>query len=114
MSKKQWIPEIYYEDAEDGVTNHIPFISVPTGESMPTMIYIFESSETGEFEPGPDGEPLPITQMDLHQYADMAVLKEKLDGPTYDLVRAAFGLAPLKEAASAGKKITEKIRQAVS
>lgn len=112
--KKQWIPEIYYEDTDDGVTNHIPFISVPKNEEMPVLLYVFESRETGEFEPGPRGESLPITQMDLHQYADMAVLKEKLDEPTYDRVRAAFGLSPLREAAVAGKKITENIRQAVS
>ena len=112
--KKQWIPEIYYEEAEEGITNHIPFISVPKDEVMPSLVYIFESRETGEFEPGPRGESLPITQMDLHQYADMAVLKEKLDEPTYDRVRAAFGLSPLREAASAGKKITDKVRQAVS
>ena len=112
---KKWVPEIFYEEAgEEGVTSHIPFITVPPEEEMPKLIYIFESRETGEFEPGPDGEPLPITQMDLHQYADMAILKEKLDEPTYDKVRSAFGLAPLREASASGKKITEKIRQAVA
>ena len=46
---------------------------------MPNLLYIFEARETGEFEPGPEGEDLPVTEMDLHQYADLAVLKEKFD-----------------------------------
>ena len=46
---------------------------------MPKMIFIFESRETGEYEPGLTGEPVPILEMDLHQYADMMVLKDNLD-----------------------------------
>ena len=73
---KQWIPEIMYEETQDdGLTSHIPFIPVPQDEEMPKLIYVFESRETGEFEPGPNGEDLPVTTMDLHQYADMNTLK---------------------------------------
>lgn len=108
-----WIPEIVYEEAEDGLTSNIPFISVPAQEEMPKILFIFESRETGEYEPGLDGEELPVTELDLHQYADMAVLKEKLDPPSYDVVRAALGLEPLKEAAEKGKTITNNIREKI-
>jgi len=109
--KKNWIPEIYYEEADEtGLTSHIPFVAVPDGEEMPNLLYIFESRDTGEFEPGPDGEDLPVQQLDLHQYADMAALKENLDLQTYDLVRGALGLEPLKTASEIGKNITARIR----
>ena len=107
-----WIPEIMYEESgEQGLTSHIPFIPVPENEQMPSILYVFESRETGEYEPGPEGEELPVTEMDLHQYADMNVLKDQLDGQTYDKVRCALGLEPLVEAAVKGKKITDKVRK---
>ncbi len=109
----RWIPEIMYEDAEDGLTSHIPFIQVPTSEVMPGMIFIFESRDTGEFEPGPDGEDLPVTDLELHQYCNMSTLKAKLTTHEYDRVRAVLGLEPLKVASQKGSKITEKIRQSV-
>tara|TARA_R110002074_G_scaffold72657_2_gene167267 strand:- start:869 stop:1213 length:345 start_codon:yes stop_codon:yes gene_type:complete len=110
-----WVPEIFYEEADEaGLTSHIPFIAVPDEEEMPKILFIFESRETGEFEPGQDGEDLPVTQIDLHQYADMSALKASLDLETFDKVRKALGLQSLSEAAEAGKKITERIRTAVS
>ena len=78
---------------------------------MPEILYIFESRETGEFEPGPEGEDLPVTEMDLHQYADMSILKERLDEATYDKVRNSLGLEPLKTATTKGEKITDAIRE---
>ena len=109
---KQWIPEIMYEEAKvDGLTSHIPFIPVPQEEEMPKLIYVFESRETGEFEPGPNGEDLPVTTMDLHQYADMNVLKNNLDTKTYDIVRSVLGLEPIRQAASKGAEITNNIRK---
>ena len=110
---KPWIPEICYEEAEDGLSSHIPFVSVPDGEVMPNLLYVFESRETGEVEPGPDGEELSVSELDLHQYADMAVLKEKLSWVEYDNVRFALGLEPLKTAAIKGKKITSNVRVAI-
>ena len=89
-----WVPEICYEDESEGLSSHIPFIQVPPEEAMPSIIYIFESQETGEFEPGLDGDPVPVVQLDLHQYADLAVLKSKFDGESYDKVRTALGLEP--------------------
>ena len=109
---KVWVPEIMYEDSGDeGLTSHIPFVQVPDSEEMPKLLYIFESRETGEFEPGPEGEDLPVTEMDLHQYADMNSLKETLDTETYDKVRIALGLEPLQQAAQKGREITNTVRK---
>ena len=107
VNPTSWYPEIMYEEE-----SRIPFVPVPQGESMPTLLFMFESRETGEHEPGPDGEPLPIVQMDLHQYANMVVLKENLDPADFDMVRSALGLEPLKVAAEKGMTVTANVRTA--
>ena len=111
MSDKYWIPEIVYEETDEGLTTKIPFISVPEEETMPKLLYVFESRETGEIEPGPEGEDLPVTEITLHQYADMEFLKTKLTSIEYDKVRAALGLSPILDAAKKGKEITQNIRE---
>ena len=111
MQKNNWIPEIMYEEGDDGITSNIPFIMVPQGQEMPKVVFIFESRETGEYEPNEEGDPVPIMEMDLHQYADMAILKEGLDHKTYDVVRSVLGLQPLREAVVAGQKITDNVRK---
>ena len=108
---KKWIPEICYEEDANGLSSHIPFIQVPRDQEMPCFLFIFMSQETGEFEPGEDGNPLPIYDMDLHQYADMAKLKEKLTPKVFDKVRIALGLEQLATAQSKGKEISEKVKQ---
>jgi len=109
----EWIPEILYEDSDEGLTSNIPFVQVPEDQEMPKMLFIFESRDTGEVEPGPDGEELPVTELDLHQYADMAVLKEKLSWAEYDNVRWALGLEPIATAAMKGQKITSNVKLSV-
>ena len=47
MSQNDWVPEIMYEESEDG-SSAIPFIMVPEGKTMPHLLYIFESRDTGE------------------------------------------------------------------
>ena len=111
MTNNNWIPEIMYEETDDGMTSNIPFIMVPQDQEMPRVVFIFESRETGEFEPNEEGEPVPIMEMDLHQYADMFTLKEKLSETEYDKVRSVLGLQPLREAVEAGKKITDNVRK---
>lgn len=106
-----WVPEICYEEAGDGITSQIPFIEVPKNEKMPHILFIFETRETGEFEPGLDGEEVPVFDMDLHQYADMNVLRDNLPVETYDVIRRTLGLKPLVEATASGIKITEKVRE---
>ena len=109
--KNNWVPEICYEEQADGLSSHIPFIQVPNEEEMPKLLYIFESRETGEVEPGENGEDLPVFEMDLHQYADMNLLKEGLSSEQYDNVRECLGLKPMKEAVPQGKQITKNIRE---
>ena len=107
--KNGWIPEIMYEESEEG-SSHIPFIMVPQNEVMPRILFIFESRQTGEHEPGLEGEEVPVFEWDLHQYADMQILKEKLDVVVYDKVRIALGLEPISIATEKGKKIGKKVR----
>lgn len=109
-----WIPEICYEEAEDGLTSKIPFIQVPEEEEMPKILFVFESRETGETEPGLTGEEVPVTEIDLHQYANMKTLKENLNWAEYDNVRFALGLESVKTAAIKGQKITSNIRVAIA
>ena len=106
---ENWIPEILYEEGEDGESSVIPFIMVPIGEVMPGLLYVFESRDTQEFEPGQEGEDIPIIEWDLHQYADMVVLKNSLDLETYDRVRACLGLEPMTAAIEKGQKITDTV-----
>lgn len=110
MTKSNWIPEIMYEESEEGSSN-IPFIMVPENEEMPKLLYMFESRDTGKKEPGLEGEEVPVFDWDLHQYADMAILKEGLTIDVYDQVRACLGLEPLLVAAEKGAKIGSKIKQ---
>jgi len=103
-----WIPEVMYEEG-----SNLPHIQVPKGETMPGMLFVFSATETGEFEPDDEGNPLPILEMDLHQYADMVMLKNNLDVTTYDTVRAALGLEKLATAEEKGRQISQNIRDQV-
>ena len=107
--KSNWIPEIMYEESEEG-SSHIPFIMVPENETMPRILFIFESRHNGEYEPGTEGEEVPVYEWDLHQYAEMSVLKERLSQTVYDKVREALDLEPLAIAVEKGKKIGKKVR----
>ena len=109
-----WVPEIMYEDAEEGGNSHIPFIMVPEDQTMPNILFIFESKDTGEFEPGLEGNAVPVYEWDLHQYADMVILKNNLDTETYDKVRTALGLESLEIATAKGLEIGEKVRNNLS
>ena len=70
---------------------------------------MFGSTETGEFEPDLEGEPQPIMEMELYQYANMHYLKAALEEDLYDQVRLALGLEALSVAKEKGKKESEKI-----
>lgn len=105
-----WHPEIMYEE-KNGISSKIPFIMVPPGEQMPKLIFVFASQETGETESGADGPELPIVEMNLHYYADMATLKASLDSKIFDQVRNALGLETVTSAAKKGEKITQSIRK---
>ena len=113
MSKKNqpknWIPEIVYEEGE----GQLPFIHVPPNQEDPRLLFIFISHQTGEFEPGSDGEEVPVLEMDLKQFVDLSLLKSGLTEQEYDKVRSVLGLEPLRQAAEKGKKITQAVRENV-
>ncbi len=103
-------PIIYYEEQDkDGGTNPIPYIEVEKEEPWPHVLFIQEYRQTGEYEPDNRGNPVPIYDMVMHQYIDMITLKEKLSSETYDIVRIALGMKPLKIAQEEGTKILDKI-----
>lgn len=106
--KRKWVPEIMYEDYE-GMTDGIPFINIPEDKEIPDILFMFGSQDTGEFEPDEDGNPQPIVEIELYQYACMQYLKDGLDDDTYDKVRVCLGLQPLQEAVQQGMKISENI-----
>lgn len=105
-----WVPEILYEEGATGVASNFPFIQVPQGEAMPKLLYIFESQNTGEVESNEEGDELPVFEWDLHQYADMGVLKNVLRPELYDEVRVSLGLQPMEVAVNAGLEITEAVK----
>ena len=112
--KRRWVPEICYEDYENAeLTNGLPFIQIPEDKEMPNVLFFFGSKETGEFQPGLDGEPEPIVEMELYQYACMKYLQESLTESEYDNVRLALGLLKLEEAREKGKQAAEEQAQAV-
>ena len=114
MSKTtNWVPEIYYEEIDDGLTSNIPFISVPHDQRMPGVLFIFESRDTGEIEPGQEGEDVPVVEITLHQFADMQKLKDELTSLEFDRVRSVLGLEPLASAIQKGKTITSQVRENV-
>ena len=105
QEKRTWLPEICYEDyGESQITNGLPFITIPNDKEMPNVLFFFGTKETGEFEPGPDGEEQPIVEMELYQFGCMKYLQENLDSVTFDKVRTALGLLPLQEARIKGKE----------
>jgi len=106
---KNWIPEIVYEEGE----SHIPFIHVPSDQEDPKMLFIFVSHQTGEIEPGSEGEDVPVIEMDLKQFVDLSLLKTGLTTQEYDKVRSLLGLEALKTATEKGRAITQTVRDNV-
>ena len=104
QNKRKWVPEICYEDYEEAeLTGGLPFIQVPKDLDVPDVLFMFASKDTGEHDVGVDGEPEPIVEMELYQYACMQYLQEGLDADVYDKVRVCLGLLPLNEARQKGK-----------
>ena len=104
-NKRKWVPEICYEEYdENSLSAGLPFIQIPMDKEMPDTLFMFGSVETGEFEPDIEGNPQPIMEMELYQFANMKYLQESLDTETYDLVRTSLGLLPLDEAREKGRE----------
>jgi len=106
--KRKWIPEIVYEEYEDtGLTNGLPFITIPDNKEMPGILFFLGTSNTGEFEPDSEGEPQPIVEVEVYQFACMKYLEEELNEEDYDKVRIALGLEPKLEARVKGVKLSK-------
>ena len=86
----KWIPEIFYEENKEGLTGGFPFINVPSDKSMPSCIFICEVRDVNEEDNEIEKEVV------AHSYANMTLLKQKLDKETYNEVRKALGLEILK------------------
>lgn len=86
----KWIPEIFYEEDNKGLTGGLPFINVPKDRSMPSCMFICEVRPVYEEDNEIEKEVI------AHSLANMSVLKQKLDQETYNKVRTAIGLQPIK------------------
>jgi hypothetical protein len=88
MLGKTWWPEIcYFEPSQvDEEASMFPFIDVPAEEKMPAMLFIMEKRDTNEFEPGPQGEDLPVSSLNLINYGNLVYLKENISAEIYSQV----------------------------
>jgi hypothetical protein len=97
MSKPK-LPVILYEESKTGeAANPIPYIEVGMSEEMPSVLFISEYKETGEYEPDPQFGSRPIVDMLIHKYVDL------------DKIRVALGMKPLKQAQQSGQQILNKV-----
>lgn len=101
----KWLPEIYYEENKEGLTNGLPFVKVPSDKEMPSAIFLCELKEIEEEEQN---------EMFVHMFCNMTTLKHNLDKETYDRVRACMGLEPVDVAAKKGKEITDRVNNNIS
>ncbi len=109
-AKKPKIPVILYEESlPNDPFNPIPYVMVGIDEVMPPVLFISEYKETGEFEVGSDGDRSPIVDMLIQKYVNLDHLKDKLDYETYDKIRIALGMDPLKVAQKKGQKILDNV-----
>ena len=101
--KRMWVPEIVYEEYEgSGITDGLPFINIPNDKEMPGVLFFLGTQETGEFEPDENGEPQPIVEVEVYQFACMKYLEDSLAPEDYDKVRVAMGLEPKLAARAKG------------
>ena len=108
--KRMWVPEIVYEEYEgSGITDGLPFINIPNDKEMPGILFFLGTQETGEFEPGEEGEPQPIVEVEVYQFACMKYLEEKLSEDDYDKVRLALGLESKLSVRAKGLKKSEEM-----
>tara|TARA_R110001592_G_scaffold361584_3_gene672625 strand:+ start:6510 stop:6872 length:363 start_codon:yes stop_codon:yes gene_type:complete len=113
--KRRWVPEIVYEEYEESnLTSGLPFITIPDEKEMPAVLFFLGTTNTGEHEPGSDGEPQPIVEVEVYQFACMKYLEESLSADDYDKVRIALELEPKLEARKKGSKISETMVENIS
>ena len=114
--KRMWVPEIVYEEYEEtetGLTNGLPFIACPEDKEMPGILFFLGTHETGDFEPDIEGNPQPIVEVEVYQYACMKYLEEELSAEAYDQVRIALGLETKLAARKKGLETSKKMLEAL-
>ena len=110
--KRMWVPEIVYEEYEEtetGLTNGLPFIACPENKEMPGILFFLGTHETGDFEPAIEGNPQPIVEVEVYQYACMKYLEEELSEEVYDQIRIALGLETKLKARKKGIETSKKM-----
>lgn len=96
---QRWIPEIFYEETQEGLTKGLPFVNIPKDKAMPSALFICEVRDAED----------DMKDLAVHMFANMTVLKKELDEENYNLVRAALGLEDLATATEKGQKITDEL-----
>ena len=108
--KRMWVPEIVYEEYEGtGLTDGLPFINIPKDKEMPGILFFLGTQETGEFEPDENGDPQPIVEVEVFQFACMKYLESELSPDDYDKVRIALGLESKMTARKKGLKTSAEM-----
>ena len=108
--KRMWVPEIVYEEYEgSSITDGLPFINIPNDKEMPGVLFFLGTQETGEFEPDENGDPQPIVEVEVYQFACMKYLEDSLEPEDYDKVRIAMGLEPKLQARAKGLSTSAKM-----
>lgn len=112
MSKPKFkYPVIMYEESEDGPPNPIPYIITKENDPMPPLLFIEEVFETGEHEPGAEGNPEPIVEYTMHQFINTKVIEEKLGSKDFDKFRVKMGMKPKDKAVKDGEKLLKKVEE---
>ncbi len=113
--KRMWVPEIVYEEYEGtGLTDGLPFITIPNDKEMPGILFFLGTSDTGELEPDENGDPQPIVEVEVYQFACMKYLEEALTPEDYDKVRVALNLEPKLEARAKGVEKSKEMLKDIS
>ena len=113
--KRMWVPEIVYEEYEGtGLTDGLPFITIPNDKEMPGILFFLGTSDTGELEPDENGDPQAIVEVEVYQFACMKYLEEALSPEDYDKVRVALDLEPKLEARAKGVEKSKEMLKDIS
>jgi hypothetical protein len=112
--KRNWHPEIYYEEGTDGMAGQFPFVQIPNDKDMPTMFFILGARETGDTTASSSGDPEAIVEMEMYSYVNMQQLQEVMSFEDYDNLRMTIGLKPLNEAVAKGLKQSEEMAKKIN
>jgi hypothetical protein len=98
----RWMPEIFYEEGNEGLTGGFPFMRIPDDKDIPSSLFIGASKKIME-----EGEE--VHELIMQMYVNSETLKSVLSAEEYDRVRVALGLKPLQEALDSSVDYQEKV-----